>query len=129
MKKKSILQVIFLWGEVAASAGLLIFTIPVIVSDVINHPGVLVKSPTISILSLLAFLFLAAGVTGLRDRPTTKFMHLAGSLTTLIIALMMASLPASPCCTAKSGLLALGLSFYAVIVIYLFIFIFKPKAD
>jgi len=126
MSKKPVLQTVFLWYEVVMAIGILFLTIPALVSAM-NHGGLLSKPPAIIILSLLAVLYLISGVSGLRGRPTTKFLHLAGALATLIIALMMSSMGA-PRCVAGPDLLSLGLSLYAVIVIYLFTFSFKEKS-
>jgi hypothetical protein len=126
MNNKSILQTVFLWCEIVVSARILLFTIPVAGVDLVKHSGVLAKSPMVLILSLLAILFIVAGVAGLRNRPTTKFLHLAAGLATLIIALVMTSFGAS--CPMKADLLPLGLGLYALVVIYLFVFKFKAKA-
>jgi hypothetical protein len=126
MNKKSILQTVFLWCEIVVSARILLFTVPVMITDMIKHESVLAKSLIVVILSLLAILYLLAGWAGLRSRPTTKFLHLAAGLVTLIVALMMTSFGA-PCCISANPL-PFGMGFYGLIVIYLFVFKFKAKA-
>ncbi len=126
MNNKSILQTVFLWCEIVVSARILLFTVPVMITDIANKGGLLAKSPIVIILSLLAVLYLLAGFAGLRSRPTTKFLHLAAGLATLIIALMLTSF-GSTCCV-KADPLPLGLGIYALLVIYLFVFKFKAKA-
>lgn len=126
MNKKSMLQTVFLWCEIVVSARFLLFSVPVISSDLINKGGLLAKAPMLSVLSLLAILYLIAGFVGLYNRPTTKFLHLAAGLATLIIALMLTSTGVSQC-AVKPDPLPLGLGLFAIVVIYLFIFKFKAK--
>ena len=123
MSKKSILQTVFLWCEIVVSARILLFTVPIMVSDVVQRNSVIAKSPMVVILSLLAVLYLLAGWAGLRGRPTMKLLHLAAGATTLIVALIMTSSKAQCCATADP--LPLGLGLFALVVIYLSLFKFK----
>ncbi|MCX5681128.1 MAG: response regulator [Candidatus Omnitrophica bacterium] len=90
MNKKTIVQTIFLWFEIIIAVRILLFAIPVMMFY-LSHPALqgLIRHPEVTILCLLAILYLSAGWIGLRGHPTTKFFHLAVALVTLIIALMM----------------------------------------